>query len=221
VAGFAWGALLGAQVSDHVFLLMTEDAVRIFASEGGRSIQLGADVGVALGPLGRSAEADLGASAGPSRGLEHPGFSGVAMAPIFTYSLSKGLYAGVSLDGRLLMTRDRVNEKFYGGAVSAHELLSGRVPNPPAAQPLYDALKRCRVYGGGGDGEIRGGGGGYMYGSRNLDVHGEEGYDPLEQLSHTTGLGMPMTSSSADYRYSSSSYPYNLYGRENLTPGFD
>ncbi|KAL3775534.1 hypothetical protein ACHAW5_001553 [Stephanodiscus triporus] len=242
VAGFAWGALLGAQVSDHVFLLMTDDAVRLFASEGGRSIQLGADVGVALGPLGRTAEADLGATAGPSRGIEHGGVSGVAVAPIFTYSLSKGLYAGVSLDGRLLMTRDRVNEKFYGGAVSAHELLSGRVPNPPAAQPLYDALKRCRVYGGGGggDGEFGRDDGGYMSGSRNLDVLREDGYEPenngmnwaagrgginvggvgglLEHLSHTTGMGLPATP--ANHRYSSLDNQYNLYGRDNITPGF-
>jgi SH3 domain-containing YSC84-like protein 1 len=70
IAGFAWGALLGAQVSDHVFLLLTEDAVRLFfASEKGKSIQLGADIGVAVGPLGRSAEADIGATSGLSRHL--------------------------------------------------------------------------------------------------------------------------------------------------------
>jgi len=145
--GCAWGALVGAQISDHVFLLMTDDAVRLFASDKGSSIQLGADIGVAVGPLGRSAEADIGASAGSlSLGTSQ---SGVAVAPIYTYSLSKGLYAGLSLDGRILMTRDRVNEKFYGRSLSAHELLSGRVATPPAAQPLYDALKRCRVYGSG------------------------------------------------------------------------
>jgi lipid-binding SYLF domain-containing protein len=184
IAGFAWGALLGAQVSDHVFLLMTLDAVRLFTSSNGRSIQLGADVGVAIGPVGRSAEADWSATTGPSRDLldeQHQGRGGgVIMAPIFTYSLSKGLYAGVSLDGRLLMTRDHVNEKFYGRAVTAHELLSGSVPNPPAAQPLYDALKRCRVYGeraGGAHvvGDGGGGGGGELpiirgRGSRTLDV---------------------------------------------------
>ena len=70
IAGFAWEALICAQVSDHVFLLMTDDAVRLFSSEEGRSIQLGADVGVAVGPLGRSAEADIGATAGTSRSLD-------------------------------------------------------------------------------------------------------------------------------------------------------
>ena len=254
IAGVAWGALLGAQVSDHVFLLMTDDAVRLFASEGGKSVQLGADVGVALGPIGRTAGADLVATAGPSRGLDHrrgcdgdggsasSSGGGVAMAPIFTYSLSKGLYAGVSLDGRLLVTRDRVNERFYGGAVSAHDLLSGGVPNPPAAQPLYDALKRCRVYGGGGGGggefgEFGGGEGGRVSGSGNSDSFGDDGYGPegyygadgaaggggvggfMEHLSHATGVGLP-TTSAASSRYSTSNNSYNLHGRENFTPGF-
>jgi lipid-binding SYLF domain-containing protein len=71
---------------------MTDDAVRLFSSDKGKSIQLGADVGVALGPLGRSAEADIGASGSVSRSLDGSyGSGGVALAPIYTYSLSKGL----------------------------------------------------------------------------------------------------------------------------------
>lgn len=170
------------------------------------------------------------------------------MAPIFTYSLSKGLYAGVSLDGRLLVTRDRVNERFYGGAVSAHDLLSGGVPNPPAAQPLYDALKRCRVYGGGGGGGEFGGfsgEGGRVSGSGNSDAFGDDdGYGPggyyrtndgaagrgggnvggvggfMEHLSHATGMGLPATSAASSGHSVSDNNPYNLHGRKNLTPGF-
>jgi lipid-binding SYLF domain-containing protein len=130
--GMSWGALVGAQVSDHVFLLMTDAAVEMLFSNNG-SVQLGADVGVALGPLGRSLEADFGAAAG-------------SVAPIYTYSLSKGFYAGVSLDGKVIFTRHRVNEKFYGRQVGAREILQGAVPTPPAAQPLYEALTRCHVY---------------------------------------------------------------------------
>lgn len=111
---------------------MTNAAVDMMFSHNG-SLQLGADVGVALGPLGRALEADFGASQGN-------------MAPIYTYSLSKGLYAGVSLDGKVIVTRHNVNEKFYGRAVSAMEILQGAIPTPPAAQPLYDALTRCHVY---------------------------------------------------------------------------
>lgn len=125
-------ALIGAQVSDHVFLLMTDAAVEMMFSDNG-SINLGADIGVALGPLGRALEGNVGASTG-------------AVAPIYTYSLSKGLYAGASLDGKVIVTRHHVNENFYGRRVSGSELLSGAVPTPPAAQPLYDALTRCHVY---------------------------------------------------------------------------
>ena len=131
-AGLSWGALLGAQVSDHVFVLMNDAAVEMMFTDKG-SVQLGADVGVALGPLGRALEADLGASPGK-------------VAPIYTYSMSKGLYAGISLDGKVIGTRERVNEKFYGRRVNAREILAGAVPTPPAAQPLYEALQRCHVY---------------------------------------------------------------------------
>jgi len=125
-------ALLGAQVSDHVFLLMTDDAVEMMFSNNG-NIQLGADIGVAVGPVGRALEADIAASPGK-------------LAPIYTYSMSRGLYAGVSLDGKVIVTRHRVNERFYGREVSGMELLSGSIPTPPAARPLYDALQRCHVY---------------------------------------------------------------------------
>ena len=111
---------------------MTDSAVEMLFSNNG-SINLGADVGVAVGPLGRTLEGNVGASTG-------------SVAPIYTYSQSKGLYAGVSVDGKVIVTRHDVNEKFYGRQVSASELLSGLIPTPPAAQPLYDALTRCHVY---------------------------------------------------------------------------
>jgi hypothetical protein len=111
---------------------MTDSAVEMLFSNNG-SINLGADVGVAVGPLGRTLEGNVGASTG-------------SVAPIYTYSQSKGLYAGVSVDGKLIVTRHDVNEKFYGRHVSGAELLSGSIPTPPAAQPLYDALTRCHVY---------------------------------------------------------------------------
>jgi len=131
-AGMSWGALVGAQVSDHVFLLMTDAAVETMFNNDG-NLQLGADVGVAIGPVGRALEADFAATPG-------------ALAPIYTYSLSKGIYAGISLDGKVIVTRNRVNEKFYGRQVTGQQILNGEIPSPPAARPLYDALQRCHVY---------------------------------------------------------------------------
>ena len=86
-----------------------------------------------MGPVGRAFEADFAASPGSA-------------APIYTYSLSKGMYAGISLDGKVIVTRNRVNEKFYGREITGQELLNGDIPSPPAARPLYDALHRCHVY---------------------------------------------------------------------------
>jgi len=132
MAGLSWGALIGAQVSDHVFLLMTDAAVELMFNNNG-NLQLGADIGVAVGPVGRALEADFGAAPG-------------AIAPIYTYSQSKGLYAGISLDGKVILKRDRVNERFYGREVTGTQILTGEIPSPPAARPLYDALQRCHVY---------------------------------------------------------------------------
>ena len=141
------GALAGAQITDHVFLLMTDEAVDIMSANEG-SVQLGADIGVAVGPVGRSAEVDMGIGpkARDENNSQGPVGKGMTMAPIYTYSQSKGLYAGISLDGKIVVTRHEVNEKFYGCPVSSRELLDGTIPTPLAAQPLYDALKRCSVY---------------------------------------------------------------------------
>ena len=98
-AGISWGALIGAQVSDHVFLLMSDEAVALLYNNKA-SIQLGADIGIAIGPLGRTLEGDLGVDGKNNK-----------IAPIYTYSMSKGLYAGVSLDGKVIVTRPDVDRK--------------------------------------------------------------------------------------------------------------
>lgn len=132
-AGISWGALVGLQLSDHVLLLMTDDAVDVISSNGG-SVRLGVDLGVALGPIGRTVEAGVGSG------------GGVALAPIYTYSFSKGFYMGASFQGKVLIMRHGVNEKFYGQKVEPRGLLRGDIPTPPAAQPLYNELKRCHRY---------------------------------------------------------------------------
>ena len=137
LVGFSFGALIGVAVTDHVFLLMSDKAVSLLSTSTG-SINLGADIAVAVGPAGRSVEADVGVTDG---GRDEP-----SAAPIYTYSNTKGLYAGVSFDGKVIVTRHDVNEKFYGMQVEPSALLSGEVPAPPAAEPLYESLRRCSVH---------------------------------------------------------------------------
>ena len=99
-----------------------------------------------------------------------------AMAPIYTYSLSKGLYAGISLDGKVIVTRNRVNEKFYGREVTGSQILTGEIPSPPAARPLYDALQRCHVYANNGNNSaLR---------NRPATTHTMQGYPEQQPLHH-------------------------------------
>lgn len=53
---------------------------------------------------------------------------------------SRGLYAGVSLDGAVIFSRPDVNFRFYSRDVQPGQILSGSIPPPRAARPLYDAL---------------------------------------------------------------------------------
>jgi hypothetical protein len=100
-------------------------AVRAFQQLG--SVTLGGNLSLAAGPVGRNAEASGAAN-----------FKSVA--PIFSYSKTKGLFAGVSLEGSVLIERRDANRKFYNAPVTAKQLLTGQFPAPPAADPLYRIL---------------------------------------------------------------------------------
>ena len=82
---------------------------------------------IAAGPVGRNAEAAGAASL-------------KSVAGIFSYSKTKGLFAGVSLEGSAIIERKEANAKLYGRQVSAKELLSGGERPPPQAAPLLNIL---------------------------------------------------------------------------------
>src|SRR5207302_1592563 len=121
--GAGWGPQIGAEVTDFVIVLNNERAVRAF-SKGG-NVTLGADASVAAGPVGRAAEADV-----------------TPRAAIYTYSKTKGLFIGASLEGAVIGTRKGANEHYYRRAVSAYDILHGRVAAPAGAANLRAALGR-------------------------------------------------------------------------------
>jgi SH3 domain-containing YSC84-like protein 1 len=121
--GAGWGLQAGAQVTDFVIVLNADDAVRAF-SRGG-NVTIGADVSAAAGPVGRTASGAI-----------------TPIAAVYTYSKSKGLFAGVSLEGAVIGTQRESNFRYYGGPVRADEILSGITPPPPGAAPLRQALGR-------------------------------------------------------------------------------
>ncbi|KAF8535983.1 hypothetical protein BDD12DRAFT_853040 [Trichophaea hybrida] len=131
-AGAGFGGQLGAELTDFVMILNDASAVKTFAQTG--SITLGGNVSVAAGPVGRNAEASGAASLR-------------SVAGIFSYSKTKGLFAGVSLEGSVIVERKDANSKFYGGPVSARQLLSGSIRPPPDADTLIRILS-SRVFSG-------------------------------------------------------------------------
>ncbi|KAG0230958.1 hypothetical protein BGX31_005693 [Mortierella sp. GBA43] len=123
--GMGFGGQIGAEITDFVVVLNTNSAVKSFATGG--NVTLGGALSVAAGPIGRTAEA--GASASTKN-----------VAAIYSYSKSKGLFAGVSIEGSVIVERKDANEAFYRQRVSAAELLSGSIVPPPQADILYRAL---------------------------------------------------------------------------------
>jgi lipid-binding SYLF domain-containing protein len=83
------------------------------------------------------------AAAGPS-GAQATGYNADAMATdVLTYSRSKGLFAGVSLEGASMDTDDDANKALYGKPISAKEIISGGQAVIPAAKPLADVLDKA------------------------------------------------------------------------------
>lgn len=135
-AGAGVGGQIGAEITDFVFILNTQKAVETFSQAG--SITLGGNVSVAVGPLGRNAEMAGSASL-------------KSVAAIFSYSKTKGLFAGVSLEGSMLVERREANRKFYGSNCTAKSILSGNVDPPPECEILFRVLD-SRVFSGNSNG---------------------------------------------------------------------
>jgi SH3 domain-containing YSC84-like protein 1 len=115
--GAGFGFQVGAQVTEYVMVLNTDEAVKAF-SRGG-NVTLGGDVSVAAGPVGRTASVAV-----------------TPVAAIYSYSRSKGLFAGVSVTGTVIATRDGANEEYYGRKVTPEQILSGQVKPPASADRL-------------------------------------------------------------------------------------
>jgi len=127
--GLGWGLQIGADITDFVIVLNSEDAVRAFSLGG--NVTIGGNIAATAGPIG------TGGSVQAS--LAHP-------APMFSYSKSKGLFAGVSLEGTALIERKDANREFYGSAVPARDILGGRVPPPEVASRLYEIIEAAEGF---------------------------------------------------------------------------
>ena len=113
------GIQLGSTATDFVLVVMDDKGVDAILN--GKT-KLGADAAAAAGPTGAQA-------------VSHG-------ASVLTYSRSKGLFAGVSLEGASIETDNDANKKLYGKEVGAKEVVTGSQSVSPAAEPLVSLLDK-------------------------------------------------------------------------------
>lgn len=131
IGGGSFGFQIGAKATDVVFIVMNPEGARKLVQD---SVKLGGEASVAAGPVGRSAE-------GATDAQLH--------AEILSYSRTRGVFAGLSLDGAVVKQDKNENELLYHRKISAKQILiDGIVAAPPVAEPLDAALARYSHKGG-------------------------------------------------------------------------
>ena len=123
MGGASFGLQIGGQSSEVVLVAMTERGVAALLST---SAKLGADAGVAMGPVG------IGASAATAN----------LSADIISFSRAKGLYGGISLDGAVVAVRGSLNDAYYGKKVNPTDILIRHEVTNPQAERLIQAVEK-------------------------------------------------------------------------------
>jgi lipid-binding SYLF domain-containing protein len=114
--GGSFGWQIGGQSTDLILVAMNDHGLEHMLSS---KFKLGADAAASAGPVGRNAQASTDAS---------------MHAEFLTYSRSRGLFAGLDLDGTVLSQNGDDTRAFYGSDVPFEKVLHGAVPTPPAAR---------------------------------------------------------------------------------------
>jgi lipid-binding SYLF domain-containing protein len=123
--GGSFGLQIGGEATDFVLLVMNEKGANSVMSS---KIKLGADASAAAGPVGRTASAETDI---------------VMKAEILSYSRSRGIFGGVSLEGSTMRSDDGANKNIYGTELTAKEIVrDNKVSVPDAGKPLIDLLQQ-------------------------------------------------------------------------------
>lgn len=119
----SFGLQIGGNASEVILLAMTERGVKAMLES---NIKLGGDVGVTAGPVG------MGAAASTAN----------LSADIVAFGRSKGLYAGISLDGAIVKTRNKWNSAYYGKTTTATDILKKKNVSNAHAGALLDTVAK-------------------------------------------------------------------------------
>lgn len=112
--GGSWGYQVGIKSTSILFVVMNEKGIEGFTKD---NFTLGGDVSISAGPLGRDISANVDYK---------------LRAAIYSYSLSKGFFLGVSLEGAHISIDEKNNFSYYKIPLTAEEILTTRIKNKPA-----------------------------------------------------------------------------------------
>jgi lipid-binding SYLF domain-containing protein len=125
IGGGSFGLQIGVQASDIVLVFTDEEGIKGILKG---KLKLGADASATAGPVGRNAEV---------------GTDVLLRSAVFTYSRSKGLFAGISLDGSVIGMDDNANRKIYGKDVTGEDIVLGKaVRTNSVVQPFVAELQK-------------------------------------------------------------------------------
>ena len=126
VAGGSFGFQIGGQETDVVLLFMTPDSLKHLLRD---KVKLGVDASVAGGPKGRQAAAATNAT---------------MRAEILAYSRSRGVFAGVSLNGAVLRPDNDANKNLYNRSIEVKEIVEqGSLEIPEPARKFVDSVSQA------------------------------------------------------------------------------
>lgn len=126
ITGGSWGLQIGVQAADVVMLIMNDQGMKDLLSS---KFKLGANGSVAAGPVGRDASANT---------------DWKMKAEVLAYSRTRGLFAGLTLDGAVIKQDDDSTQALYGRMVGFRPTLTGQVPAPAAAQNFLATVRHSK-----------------------------------------------------------------------------
>jgi lipid-binding SYLF domain-containing protein len=118
----SFGLQIGGEAAEVVLLVMSQKGVDSLLTS---KFKLGGDTSIALGPVGAGAKANI-------------------TADFVSFAKSKGLYAGLNLDGSYLSVRESINKAYYGKEATPVDILVKNSVSNPGAAPLKEELKKAK-----------------------------------------------------------------------------
>ena len=118
----SFGLQIGGEAAEVVLLVMSQKGVDSLLTS---KFKLGGDTSIALGPVGTGAKADIAAD-------------------FISFAKSKGLYAGLNLDGSYVDVREKLNKAYYGKEATPEDIIVKQSVSNKGAVPLREELKKAK-----------------------------------------------------------------------------